>query len=183
MSLPCACSFLLFCFWRQYLLASRMRSPCTWFPRPLHYTNHPPARLAILTQTQVPHTHDDAGWLKTVEQYYLGQDPLSSCDTRHFLLLIFTLSNILIIFLPDSQFLLTRRYGDRIEVRKIITSVINALSMDSNRKFVYVEQVFFQMWWNDQSESVRNVVRQLVKGEFPFPTTRGAVSQRTNCFT
>ena len=49
-------------------------------------------------------------------------------------------------------------------MRKIITSVVDALSEDSSRKFVYVEQVFFQMWWNDQPERVRSVVRQLVAG-------------------
>ena len=59
-----------------------------------------------------------------------------------------------------------RRYGEPIDVRKIITSVIEALSKDSARKFVYVEQVYFQMWWNEQTPKVRDLVRQLVKGEF-----------------
>jgi alpha-mannosidase len=51
------------------------------------------------------------------------------------------------------------------QVRKIITSVVDALAMDPARKFVYVEQVYFQMWWAEQSEGVKKVVRQLVKGE------------------
>ena len=62
-----------------------------------------------------------------------------------------------------------RRYGEPIDVRKIITSVIEALSKDSARKFVYVEQVYFQMWWNEQTPKVRDLVRQLVKGELPPP--------------
>jgi hypothetical protein len=49
-------------------------------------------------------------------------------------------------------------------VRKIITSVVEALLQDSARRFVYVEQVYFQMWWDEQPESVRDSVRQLVKG-------------------
>jgi hypothetical protein len=49
-------------------------------------------------------------------------------------------------------------------VRKIISSVVEALSKDPARKFIYVEQVFFQMWWKDQPERVRNTVRQLVSG-------------------
>ena len=39
-----------------------------------------PCIVKALTVHLVPHTHDDAGWLKTVDQYYLGEDPLSSCD-------------------------------------------------------------------------------------------------------
>jgi hypothetical protein len=76
--------------------------------------------------------------------------------------------------LPSQSTLSFLRYGDRIEVRKIITSVVDALSEDSARKFVYVEQVFFQMWWNDQPERVRGVVRQLVAGAPLFsPSSSG----------
>ena len=51
------------------------------------------------------------------------------------------------------------------QVRKIITSVVDALVMDPARKFVYVEQVYFQTWRNEQSDGVRNVVRQLFQCE------------------
>ncbi len=49
-------------------------------------------------------------------------------------------------------------------MKKIITSVVDALSKDSARKFVYVEQVYFQMWWNDQNADTKELVRRLVKG-------------------
>ncbi|GAU24694.1 hypothetical protein TSUD_323030 [Trifolium subterraneum] len=75
----------------------------------------------------VAHTHDDVGWLKTVDQYY------GAC------------------------------------VQNVLDSMVHALLADKNRKFIYVEMAFFQRWWNDQSEVVQNVVKQLVSsGQLEF---------------
>ena len=55
--------------------------------------------------------------------------------------------------------------------------------MDPARKFVYVEQVYFQMWWSEQSDGVRQAVRQLVKGAIPVPISLSSCPRATpNCF-
>ncbi|XP_057543590.1 probable alpha-mannosidase At5g13980 isoform X1 [Amaranthus tricolor] len=83
----------------------------------------------------VPHTHDDAGWLKTVDQYYVGSNNSiqGAC------------------------------------VQNVLDSLIPALLADKNRKFVYVEQAFFERWWRDQSEAMQHIVSDLVKsGQLEF---------------
>ena len=47
-------------------------------------------------------------------------------------------------------------------VQYIITTVIEQLQLNPDRKFIYVEQAYFQRWWREQSEEVRAQVRQLV---------------------
>ncbi|XP_048445533.1 probable alpha-mannosidase At5g13980 isoform X4 [Pyrus x bretschneideri] len=76
----------------------------------------------------VPHTHDDVGWKKTVDQYYTGSN------------------NSLQVAC----------------VRMVLDSLVPALLADKNRKFIYVEQIFFQRWWRDQTEATQNTVKQLV---------------------
>ncbi|KAI9114327.1 hypothetical protein K1719_014555 [Acacia pycnantha] len=83
----------------------------------------------------VPHTHDDVGWLKTIDQYYVGSNNSiqGAC------------------------------------VQNVLDSLIPALLADKNRKFIYVEQAFFQRWWREQSEAVQNTVKQLVNsGQLEF---------------
>nr|XP_027101803.1 probable alpha-mannosidase At5g13980 [Coffea arabica] len=83
----------------------------------------------------VPHSHDDVGWLKTVDQYYVGSNNSiqGAC------------------------------------VQNVLDSLIPALLADENRKFIYVEQAFFQRWWRDQSPATQKIVRQLVDaGQLEF---------------
>ncbi|KAF6169657.1 hypothetical protein GIB67_004049 [Kingdonia uniflora] len=83
----------------------------------------------------VPHTHDDVGWLKTVDQYYVGANNSirGAC------------------------------------VQNVLDSVFEALLADKNRKFIYVEQAFFQRWWRQQSETDQGLVKELVKsGQLEF---------------
>ncbi|CAN6485588.1 unnamed protein product [Victoria cruziana] len=83
----------------------------------------------------VAHTHDDVGWLKTVDQYYVGSNNSiqGAC------------------------------------VQNVLDSVVYALLADKNRKFIYVEQAFFQRWWRNQSPAVQKVVKELVdSGQLEF---------------
>ncbi|XP_035819351.1 probable alpha-mannosidase At5g66150 isoform X4 [Zea mays] len=83
----------------------------------------------------VPHSHDDVGWLKTVDQYYVGSNNSiqGAC------------------------------------VMNTLDSVVDALARDPARKFVVVEQAFFQRWWAEKIPNIQAVVRKLVdSGQLEF---------------
>jgi alpha-mannosidase len=81
------------------------------------------------------HTHDDVGWLKTVDQYY-------------------TLQNVSLA--PGG-------------VQYTLDTVTEELSLDPNRKFLYIEQAFFQRWWREQDDATRQLWQQFVQnGQVEF---------------
>ncbi|UJR26763.1 hypothetical protein I4U23_008078 [Adineta vaga] len=83
----------------------------------------------------VAHTHDDVGWLKTVDQYYYG----ARNDIQH------------------------------AAVQYILDSVVVALDENPDRRFIYVEIGFFWRWWNQQTEDIRDKVKQFVnEGRLEF---------------
>jgi len=77
----------------------------------------------------VPHSHDDVGWLKTVDEYFYGNE-------------------------EQIQFT---------NVNVELTSVVNALLDNPERKFSEVEMKFFSMWWAEQTDHMKDAVRGLVK--------------------
>lgn len=79
----------------------------------------------------VPHTHDDVGWLKTVEQYYHG------------------LNNTI----------------QGVCVKDIWDTVVAALLQNDARTFTYVETKFFSMWWNEQTDEMKDTVRVLIANQ------------------
>lgn len=83
----------------------------------------------------VAHTHDDVGWLKTVDQYYIGSNNS--------------------IAVANVQF--------------ILDTVMDKLEENPDRKFIYVEQAFFQRWWKEQGPKRRAFVHRLVQsGQLEF---------------
>ena len=78
----------------------------------------------------IPHSHDDVGWLKTVDEYFYGT--------------------------------LNRRV-QWTSVSATITSVVEALLADRKRKFSQVEMKFMAMWWNEQTDELKDKVRGLVE--------------------
>jgi len=89
----------------------------------------PQQQLCVVNVFLVPHTHDDVGWLMTVEGYYLSQ------------------------------------------VKNILDTSVASLVANPQRKFIYVEQAYFNLWWNDPetSDEQRNAVKTLVKnGQWEF---------------
>ncbi|KAB1213188.1 Lysosomal alpha-mannosidase [Morella rubra] len=88
----------------------------------------------------VPHTHDDVGWLKTVDQYYVGSNnSIQGACVQN------VLDSLVPALLADKN-------------RKFI--YVEQASFG---------WAFFQRWWRDQSETVQGVVKQLVSsGQLEF---------------
>ncbi|CAF3419135.1 unnamed protein product [Rotaria sp. Silwood1] len=83
----------------------------------------------------VAHTHDDVGWLKTVDQYFYG----------------------------------ARNYIQHAGVQYILDSVVRALDQNPDRRFIYVEMGFFWRWWSQQTDAMRDKVKQFVnEGRLEF---------------
>ncbi len=58
--------------------------------------------------------------------------------------------------------LLARREINTKGVQYILDSVVQALVDNPDRRYIYVEMAFFWRWWNEQSDDIRNTVKQLV---------------------
>ncbi|XP_069699539.1 lysosomal alpha-mannosidase-like [Periplaneta americana] len=83
----------------------------------------------------VAHTHDDVGWLKTVDEYFYG----------------------------------LKNYIQNANVTWILDSATDALLANPERRFIYVETVYFWRWWLEQTPERQLQIKDLVsQGRLEF---------------
>ncbi len=78
----------------------------------------------------VPHSHDDVGWLKTVDQYFQG----------------------------------SQNRIQRASVQAILNAVVKELAWNADRRFIVVEQAFFQRWWAEADTRYAALAHAAVAG-------------------
>jgi alpha-mannosidase len=98
----------------------------------------------------VAHTHDDVGWLwvflvlvEAGATHY--RSPSRSCSKT-----------------VDQYYAGLKGTIQQACVKCILDSLIPALSTNPDRKFIYVEQAFFQRWWSEQGAATRAQTRAFV---------------------
>lgn len=139
----------------------------------------------VLNVHVISHTHDDVGWLKTVDEYYAGLNNTIqvSCLGSRLLRSYFAhiapriLSPLPVCVHVEIRELhggASRAIPGKISqdpclslqhagVRHILDSTMDSLAKNPDRKFIYVEQAFFQRWYAEQDEEQKAQVQKFVE--------------------
>ena len=69
----------------------------------------------------------------------------------------------------DQYFIGSNHSLQQASVNNLITATLAALKRNPDRRFIYVEQAFFQRWWRQQTDATKADMRDLVKqGRWEF---------------
>jgi lysosomal alpha-mannosidase len=127
-----------------------------------------PQQRANLTAYLIAHSHQDAGWLKTIDQYYEEVRGGNLAVVRFFLALA---SANVGTHTHTHTHARTRPCVQ--EVKDVYNTVVEQLGLRADRKFIIVEMVFFSRWFNEASDEERAAVRTYVAngkvGRLPTP--------------
>ena len=130
------------------------------------------AATAKINVHVVPHSHDDVGWLKTVDRFVIYEvvtrrKRASNIHNKlgHANNMLDTSSRLQHRLNPFYSLLAEYYLGQNQSiyhagVQYIISSVVNSLLENPERKFVYIEQAFFQRWYAEQNSGRQAVGRR-----------------------
>lgn len=129
------------------------QSACAKHP----YQNCNPGKPDHINVHIISHTHNDLGWIKTINQYYNASDYNQNAEP--------TVKAIIGIsgrkIQPNGLIIYLFVY--------FLDSVVSELAANPSRKFIYAEMGYFWMWWNEQNEDKKALVRSLVdQGRLEF---------------
>jgi alpha-mannosidase II len=99
-----------------------------------------------------PHSHNDPGWIRTVEEYYQRQ-------SRHILdTIVESLSKVAAAFSP-----LQIRCWALVPSLPFLTTISLCAVQDPRRKFIWEEMSYLERWWRDAPRKKQEAFAKLVR--------------------